>query len=182
MTKLILTIGILFSVCLYLFAQPLLTATNSKDKEKRKDQVNKYGLHNSVETIKQFFELMHQKKITEWENLWDDNGFIYIPYPVENLPDTIKTKRAIGEGFKELFACFKSFDYTILNIYPTVDPDIAIAEYTVSAVLLKTNAIYNGKNIAVFKFRNGKILAYHDYFNPEKFKMVIEAMENQNKK
>jgi uncharacterized protein len=128
----------------------------------------------NISSIKNFFEWMHTKKLDEWDTLWAEDGFIYIPYPVLNFPDTIKTKKTISEGFRKLFAGFKTFDYKISEIYPSVDPDIIVVEYTVSAVLLKTDAVYNGTNLAVFKFRNGKILAYHDYFNPEKFKMVVE--------
>src|SRR5881394_1593273 len=83
----------------------------------------------NISSVKNFFELMHQKKLNEWNNLWDDNGFIYIPYPVANFPDTIKTKKTIAEGFEKLFAGFKSFDYRILDIYPSVDPDVIVVEY-----------------------------------------------------
>jgi uncharacterized protein len=126
--------------------------------------------------IKLFFELLHQKNAAAWADLWDENGLIYIPYPVANFPDTIKTRKTILEGFEKLLSGFKSFDYHIKEIYPTVDPDVIVVEYTVEAVLVKTGATYNGINLAIFKFRNGKIVAYHDYFNPEKFKKVIEAI------
>ncbi len=126
--------------------------------------------------IKRFFELLHQKNATAWADLWDENGLIYIPYPVANFPDTIKTRKTILEGFEKLLSGFKSFDYHIREIYPTVDADVIVVEYTVEAVLVKTGATYNGINLAIFKFRDGKIVAYHDYFNPEKFKKVIEAI------
>ena len=138
--------------------------------------VNEATRERNIDTIKSFFELMHQRKLDEWNDLWDDHGFIYVPYPVASFPDMIRSKKAIAEGFEKLFAGFKSFDYRILDIYPSLDPNIIIVEYSVSAVLLKTGSIYNGRNIAVFKFRDGKINGYHDYFNPEKFKMVIDAI------
>lgn len=131
---------------------------------------------NNIASIKQFFELLHEKNAIEWGNLWDENGFIYIPYPVANFPDTIRTRKTILEGFEKLLAGFKSFDYNIKSIYPSLDPNVIVIEYTVEAVLQKSNATYHGINIAVFKFQNGKIAAYHDYFNPEKFKMVVEAI------
>jgi uncharacterized protein len=130
----------------------------------------------NISIIKNFFELLHQKNAAAWGDLWDENGFIYIPYPVANFPDTIKKRKTIVEGFEKLLAGFKSFDSHIKEIYPTVDPDVIVVEYTVTAVLVKTGATYNGINLAIFKFRDGKIVAYHDYFNPEKFKMVIEAI------
>jgi len=126
--------------------------------------------------IKRFFELLHQKNAAAWADLWDENGLIYIPYPVANFPDTIKTRKTILEGFEKLLSGFKSFDYHIKDIYPAVDPDVIVVEYTVEAVMAKTGATYKGINLAIFKFRNGKIVAYNDYFNHEKFKMVIESI------
>ena len=131
----------------------------------------------NTSSIKQFFELLHERNVAAWGALWDENGFIYIPYPVANFPDTIRTRKTIQEGFGRLVAVFKSFDYHIKEIYPCVDPDVIVVEYTVTAVLVKDDAIYNGTNLAIFKFRHGKIAAYHDYFNPEKFIMVAEAVE-----
>lgn len=130
----------------------------------------------NLAVVRDFFDLLHQKNAAAWGNLWDEHGFIYIPYPVAGFPDTITTRKTILEGFENLLAGFKSFDYVIKAIYASVDPDVIVVEYTVAAVLVKTNATYNGVNIAVFKFRDGKIVAYHDYFNPEKFKMVVEAI------
>ena len=130
----------------------------------------------NTHNIKRFFDLLHEKNAVAWGELWDENGFIYIPYPVANFPDTIKTRKTILEGFEHLLAAFKSFDYDIKEIYPCVDPDVIVVEYTVTAVLVKSNATYNGTNLAIFKFRNEKIAAYQDYFNPEKFKMVVEAI------
>jgi uncharacterized protein len=138
--------------------------------------VNAETREKNISTIKSFFELVHQGKLEEWNNLWDDNGFIYVPYFVANFPDMIRKKKTIVEGFEKLVAGIKSFNYRILDMYPSVDPDVIVVEYMVLAVLLKTSATYNDRNIAVFKFRNGKIVAYHDYFNPEKFKTVIEAI------
>src|SRR6185503_7790273 len=63
--------------------------------------------------IKSFFDLLHRKNAAAWAELWDENGFIYIPYPVANFPDTIKTRKTIQEGFEHLLAGFKSFDYHI---------------------------------------------------------------------
>jgi ketosteroid isomerase-like protein len=131
----------------------------------------------NTRSVKSFFELMHQRKLSEWNNLWDENGYIYIPYPVEGFPDIIKTRKTIAEGFEKLFTAFKSFDYQITAIYPSLDPDIIVVEYTNHVILLKNDIIYNGTNIAVFKFANGKIFAYHDYFNPIKFKTVIDNLE-----
>jgi uncharacterized protein len=163
------------SLLLIVFAATAWSSCRESSKTDQ-DMTSQETRDKNLAVINSFFELMHQKKIKEWTDLWDENGFIYIPYPVANFPDSIKSKKTIGEGFQHLFAGFKSFDYKIKNVYPSTDPDTIVVEYTATAVLLKSNEPYEGTNIAVFKFRNGKISGYHDYFNPEKFKIVVDAI------
>jgi ketosteroid isomerase-like protein len=76
----------------------------------------------NLTVIENFFELLHQKDARSWGELWDEDAFIYIPYPVAGFPDMIKTRKTILEGFESLLAGFKNFDYQIKEIYPSVDP------------------------------------------------------------
>ena len=130
----------------------------------------------NLSTIHRFFALLHEKDIARWSTLWDDNGRIWIPYPVAGFPTTIEGKAQIVAAFEHLFAGFVSFDLHIADIYPTLDPDVIIVEWTGSAQLRATGQMYQSNPITVFKFRGGRIVAYHDYFNPEKFQVVVDAL------
>jgi ketosteroid isomerase-like protein len=35
---------------------------------------------------------------------------------------------------------------------------------------------YTNDNIAVFRFRDGLIAEYHDYFDPRRFQAVVDAL------
>jgi len=37
---------------------------------------------------------------------------------------------------------------------------------------------YTNDNIAVFRFEDGLISAYHDYFDPRRFQRVVDALAN----
>jgi ketosteroid isomerase-like protein len=80
-------------------------------------------------------------------------------------------------AFRDLFAHFGVYSYSIRSLYPTVDPRVVIVEWEVEATLKQSGAIYKGKNITVFRFRDGKIAAYHDYFDPRKFQRVVDAID-----
>ncbi|MER8820722.1 hypothetical protein NKH70_13015 [Mesorhizobium sp. M0991] len=35
---------------------------------------------------------------------------------------------------------------------------------------------YTNNNIAIFRFKRGLISAYHDYFDPRRFQVVVDAL------
>jgi uncharacterized protein len=130
----------------------------------------------NLSIIHRFFSLLHEKDIARWSTLWDDNGRIWVPYPVAGFPTTIEGKTQIVAAFQQLFAGFVSFDPHIVDIYPTLDPDVIVVEWSGSAQLRATGQMYQSNPITVFKFRGGRIVTYHDYFNPEKFQVVVDAL------
>ena len=119
----------------------------------------------------------HEKDIARWGTLWDEHGSILTPYPVAGFPTKVEGKAQIVAGFEQLFASFVTYDSQITQMYPTLDPDVIVVEWSVSAELRATGKMYQSDNIIVFKFQQGRISENYDYFNPEKFQVVIDAMK-----
>jgi uncharacterized protein YndB with AHSA1/START domain/ketosteroid isomerase-like protein len=130
----------------------------------------------AIREIHRFFELMKSKDIDGWAKLWADDGAILVCYPPEGFPDSIKGRDQIVAGFRQLFRHFGTYDYRIKSSYLTTDPDVAIVEWDVLATLPDRGTTYRGNNITVFRFRNGLIAEYHDYFDPRKFQTVVDAL------
>jgi uncharacterized protein len=130
----------------------------------------------NVDAIQRFFDYMHRKDIAAWIDLWADDGRILIPYPPRGavFPPSIDGRNAILPGFQRLFAHIVSYVADIHTIYPSLDPDVLIVEWSVEARLVD-GLVYRGDNITVFRFAHGKLRYYHDYFNPELFRAVVEA-------
>lgn len=124
---------------------------------------------------RRFFELLGQKDIDAWGGLWHRDGRIIVPYPPEGFPSSIDGKETIVSGFRNLFQNFVSFESTLTAVYPAGDSDAVCVEYTNRAILAN-GAEYTNQNIAVFRFRDGLIIAYHDYFDPRRFKTVVDAL------
>jgi ketosteroid isomerase-like protein len=74
-------------------------------------------------------------------------------------------------GFLQLlsmmFAMFKEFDITITDIYDLIDPDMLVARYRSDAVGRDKPVSYHNEYIGIFHFRDGKILSWREYANPE---------------
>jgi len=128
-----------------------------------------------VHAVRQFFELMHRKQIDEWGELWHEQAEITVPYPPEGFPTTIAGKAEIVLAFRTLFANFESFESELTGVYPAADSDAVCVEYSNRAVLVG-GTTYTNDNIAVFRFKDGLIREYHDYFDPRRFQTVVDAL------
>ncbi|GAA3430874.1 nuclear transport factor 2 family protein [Kutzneria kofuensis] len=124
---------------------------------------------------RRFYELLAAKDIDAWIELWHDEGRIIVPYPPEGFDSSIDGREQILAAFKGLFANYESFRSTLTAVYPAADSDAVCVEYTNHAVVAG-GVEYTNTNIAVFRFRDGLIIAYHDYFDPRRFQVVIDAL------
>jgi len=129
----------------------------------------------SLEVVRKFFELMHRKEIEAWGELWNEDGRIIVFYPPEGFGTSIDGKAEILKAFRGLFANFQSFNYELTGLYPAADSDAVVVEYKPRATLVGGTE-YTNSNIAVFRFKNGLIAAYHDYFDPRRFQVVVDAL------
>jgi uncharacterized protein len=130
-----------------------------------------------VRTVRQFFELLHRKDVEAWAGLWAEQARIIVFYPPEGFAASIDGKAAILSAFRRLFVIYTSFDYELTGIYPAADSDAVCVEYKVRATLVGGTE-YTNDNIAVFRFQDGLISAYHDYFDPRRFQTVVNALSN----
>lgn len=124
---------------------------------------------------REFFALLSRKDVEGWSRLWAEDGRIIVPYPPEGFPDTINGKDEIVSGFRDLFGNFETFNPQLTGVYPAADSDAVTVEYLVDAQL-RSGPRYTNTNIAVFRFRGGKITEYHDYFDPRRFQTVVDAL------
>jgi uncharacterized protein len=138
------------------------------------DDINRRREHH-VAVARKFFELMHRKEIDAWGELWAENGRIIVFYPPEGFGTSIDGKAEILTAFRELFGNFESFETELTGVYPAADSDAVVVEYKPHAVLVG-GTVYTNSNIAVFRFKDGLISVYHDYFDPRRFQVVVDAL------
>ena len=122
-----------------------------------------------------FFELLTAKDVQTWAGLWHPKGRITVPYPADGFPELIEGRDAILTGFRALFTNFDSFHAEITGVYPAGDSDAVVVEYRNEATLTN-GTVYTNDNIAVFRFVDGLISEYHDYFDPRRFQVVVDAL------
>jgi ketosteroid isomerase-like protein len=130
--------------------------------------------HNA-DLVRKFYSLLGQKDLDTWIELWHEDGKILVPYPPEGFASTIEGKSTIHEAFKGLLGNFETFESTITDVYSDANSDAVCVEYTNHAILVG-GTVYTNINIAVFRFKDGLISEYHDYFDPRRFQVVVDAL------
>jgi uncharacterized protein len=125
--------------------------------------------------VRQFFQLLNEKNIEAWGDLWHPSGRIIVFYQPEGFAPSIDGKEAIVAAFKDLIGIYESFQATLTGVYPAADSDAVCVEYSNRAALV-TGGEYTNDNIAVFRFDGELISEYHDYFDPRRFQVVVDAL------
>ena len=129
----------------------------------------------NAEVVKRFYGLLAEKDVEAWGELWHPDAVITVPYPAEGFPTRIEGREQILDGFRVLMANFESFDSDLSGIYPAADSDAVCVEYRNTATLVG-GVEYTNDNIAVFRFEGSLIREYHDYFDPRRFRVVVDAL------
>lgn len=128
----------------------------------------------SLEVVRSYFELMHRKDVAGLGELWNEDATIYIPMPPKGFPSEYSGLRErILPGLEDFLSRVKSYDYAIIELHPSTDPEIVIVEWEVWATRYNDDKLYNGRSITVFKFQNEKISSYQDYFNATFFDIFL---------
>jgi uncharacterized protein len=125
--------------------------------------------------VQRFYQLLNDKNIDAWGDLWHQSAQIVVLYPAEGFPSLIDGKEAIVAGFRDLIGIYESFQATLTGLYPAADSDAVCVEYSARAVLVDGGE-YTNDNIAVFRFEGELIREYRDYFDPRRFQVVVDAL------
>jgi uncharacterized protein len=126
------------------------------------------------QAFKNHLEYLSSGRITEWVDLFTDNGVLEFPYGPAGFPTHV-------EGKQELYAYMKNFpehfkvQFENLHFHATEEPTLVIAEFTSNGHAVSTGKPYNQKYISVVTTNeDGEIVKYVDFWNP------LIAMESIN--
>jgi ketosteroid isomerase-like protein len=86
--------------------------------------------------VQRFYQLLNDKNIDAWGDLWHQSAQIVVLYPAEGFPSLIDGKEAIVAGFRDLIGIYESFQATLTGLYPAADSDAVCVEYSARAVLV----------------------------------------------
>ena len=123
----------------------------------------------AAQLLKRSLDTFLAKDMKGWADLCDENVVAEFPFS----PDPA-TRKLVGRA--AVYAYIKDYPKAIdikaipkLKIHATDDPNVAIAEWSVSGRVISNGNPYELSYATVVTFRNGLIVNYREYWNPQAF-------------
>lgn len=104
-----------------------------------------------------------------WTDLCTDDVVAEFPFAPEGSPTRIEGRGALFEYLRNYPDVIDVREIPTTRIYPTIDPNVAIAEWSVSGSVVSNGNPYNMKYATFVTFRDGLIANYREYWNPQVF-------------
>lgn len=100
-----------------------------------------------------------------------DDILFELPYAAAPMPSSYG-KEVYAQMQAQTFAMFNRFALEPITFHAMADPDDLIVEYRSDAEVKPTGKPYLNRYIGVFRFRDGKVVAWREFHNPS---IVTEA-------
>ncbi|MGD3112821.1 nuclear transport factor 2 family protein [Streptomyces sp. YGL11-2] len=119
-----------------------------------------------VDLYRHGLQLLLDKDIPAWVDLWDENGIFEFPFAPEGWPKRLKGKAAVAEYMRGYPDRIDLHDFPYVEIHQTVAPQTIVVEMRGVGRLVDTESPFDMSYIAVVTVENGLITRYRDYWNP----------------
>ncbi|MFF0823135.1 nuclear transport factor 2 family protein [Micromonospora haikouensis] len=123
--------------------------------------------HPATDLFHQAMDLLLAKDMAGFIALFADDAVLELPFAPAGQPDRVAGRAALHDyliGYPQLLDVREITDVTV---HETADPTVVVAEFTASGVVVATGRPYQLRYIAVLTIRDGRIVRYRDYWNPQ---------------
>ena len=121
------------------------------------------------QVLKRAMDLFLAKDMKGWSELCDENVVVELPFSPDPAGRRIVGRAAIYAFLKDYPKAIDIQSLPTLKIHATEDPNVAIAEWSVSGRVISNGNPYELSYATVVTVRNGLIVNYCEYFNPQAF-------------
>ena len=97
--------------------------------------------------------------------LLSDDILMELPFAVPPFPSAKSGGDAVASGIRNGSRIFSRFRLAALNFYPSPEMNSIVVEAQSEGDLVKGGR-YSNQYVFIFKFENGKIALWREYFNP----------------
>lgn len=108
--------------------------------------------------------------------LFAADGVIELPFAADGLPAKLSGQQAIREFSRRAEAApMRIDDLQEAAVHQTADPEVVIVELDATVTLTSTGKQAATRSIQVFRIRDGKIVLFRDYFNPNGLAELLQT-------
>ncbi|WP_405584060.1 nuclear transport factor 2 family protein [Streptomyces sp. NBC_01092] len=119
-----------------------------------------------AELYRHGLQLLLQKDIPGWVDLWDDSGVLEFPFAPKGWPPRLEGKAAVADYMRHYPDHVDLHDFPDVKIHQTTDPETIVVEMRGVGRLVETDSPFDMTYIAVVTVKDGLITSYRDYWNP----------------
>jgi ketosteroid isomerase-like protein len=127
----------------------------------------------AVELFRNSLDTFLAKDMKGWSLLCADDVVAEFPFAPQGSPRRLEGREALYEYLRNYPSVINVRSLPSVRIYPTDDPNAAIAEWSASGEVLTNGNAYEMSYATFVIFREGLIVTYREYWNPLVF---TEAM------
>jgi ketosteroid isomerase-like protein len=125
-------------------------------------------LRNSLDTF-----LAKDMKV--WSELCAEDVVAEFPFAPEGMQNRFEGREALYAYLKDYPSFIDVKTLPTLKIYGTDDANVAIAEWSVSGVVIGNGNPYEMSYATFVTFRDGLIVNYREYWNPQAFMKAMSG-------
>nr|WP_315224698.1 nuclear transport factor 2 family protein [uncultured Flavobacterium sp.] len=131
----------------------------------------------ATELFRNSLDKFLSKDMIGWSEFLADDVVADLPFAPEGTPNHFEGKEAFYDFLKDYPSFINLKSITALKIHATDDKNVAIAELSLSGEVIANGNPYEMSYVTVVTFRDGLIVNYRDYWNPQVF---MKAMGGVN--
>ncbi|MFE0255518.1 nuclear transport factor 2 family protein [Streptomyces sp. NPDC059010] len=111
-------------------------------------------------------QLLLDKDIPAWVDLWDEDGVFEFPFAPEGWPRRLEGRAAVLDYMRDYPDHIDLHAFPDLKIHQTLDPETIVVEMRGVGRLVPSGDPFDMTYVAVVSVADGRITHYRDYWNP----------------
>ena len=127
------------------------------------------GAGSAAQLLRRSLDTFLAKDIKSWAELCDEDVFVEFPFAPDVASRKLIGRAAIYEYLKNYPSVIDIQSTPTLRVNATDDPNMAIAEWSVSGRVISNGNPYEMSYATFVTFKNGLIVNYREYWNPTVF-------------
>ncbi|NUL05367.1 nuclear transport factor 2 family protein [Streptomyces lunaelactis] len=120
----------------------------------------------AAELYRHGLQLLLEKNIPAWVDLWDEGGVLEFPFAPQGWPERLEGRQAVADYMRHYPDHVDVHDFPDVKIHQTTAPETIVVEMRGVGRLVETDSPFDMTYIAVVTVKNGRITSYRDYWNP----------------
>lgn len=129
----------------------------------------------AVDLLRHSLATFLAKDIAGWAALCDENVIVEFPFAPDAASARIVGRTAIYDYLKDYPSVIDLKAARTMTIHATGDPELAIAEWSVTGQVISNGNPYEMSYATFVTFKNGLIVNYREYWNPQAFMAAMNG-------